>query len=84
MAPILVQPFLFDLKKRPAVIVEPSEIESYLWLEIGTFMDRSRHEIREVLPGLFRPVFPLEDYYLWGFSYGLLCSIFELDISFLK
>ena len=84
MAPILVQPFLFHLENRPTVTVETSEIESYLWLEVETFMDRSRHEVREVLPGRFRPVFPLEDYYLWGFSYGLLCSIFELDISFLK
>jgi hypothetical protein len=78
MAPVSVQPFLFQVKQQPEVTVEQSEIDSFIWLPVKEFQDRNRHEIREALPGRFRPVFPLEDYYIWGFTYGLLCFILNV------
>lgn len=78
-APILVQPYLFELDFQPHIIIEEAEINSYLWLEVDMFREKGRHIIVEVLPDRFFPVFPLKDYYLWGFTYGLLCS--ALDIT---
>lgn len=78
-APIQVQPFIFALAKRPRVIVEISEIDSYLWLDVGKFTDKSRHATKEALPSRFYPVYPLDDYFIWGFTYGLLCSILEVN-----
>lgn len=78
-APVLVQPYLFEFSTRPAVIVEPSEIDSYLWIETDLFRDKKRHIETEALPGRFRPAFPLRDYYVWGFTYHLLCSVLQVD-----
>lgn len=75
-APILVQPFIFEVSGRPTVIVEEKEIDSYLWLSARSFSDAGKHLSAEVLPNMVRPIFPLDDYYVWGFTYGLLCSYF--------
>jgi 8-oxo-dGTP diphosphatase len=80
-APIQVQPFIFTLVRRPAVIVETSEIDSYLWLDVDKFTDKNRHVTEEALPSRFYPVYPLEDYFIWGFTYGLLCSILKVNIG---
>ena len=80
-APIQVQPYLFALHQRPEIIVETSEIDSYLWLEVEKFIDKSRHLRKEVLPHRFSSVYPLNDYFLWGFTYGLLCSVLEFTID---
>ncbi len=81
MAPIQVQPYVFALPQRPEIIVEPAEIDSYLWLEVAKFADKSRHSKKRVLPQRIAAVYPLEDYFLWGFTYGLLCLLLELDID---
>lgn len=78
MAPIQVQPYLFVLSERPEVVVEPAEIDNYVWINVQDFTNTERHKIVEVRPSLVRPVFPLQDYYLWGFTYGLLCSILDI------
>lgn len=78
-APVLVQPYLFGFSNRPEVIVEPSEIDSYLWIETDLFRDTRKHIETEPLPGKFRPAFPLGDYYVWGFTYHLLCSVLQVD-----
>lgn len=80
-APILVQPFLFELESRPSVTIETAEIESYFWLETARFRDKKQHTIVEVLPARKYPVYPLDDYYLWGFTYGLLCSLLDIDFD---
>ena len=81
MAPIQVQPYLFTLIERPGVTVEASEIDTYLWLDVQIFRDTDRHVVREALPRRFYPVYPLDDYFLWGFTYGLLCSILGVNID---
>ena len=74
---IMVYPYLFRVTARPQVAVDPSEIASAHWLEVADFRDQRRHHEREMLPGMNFPVFPLEDYYLWGFTYGVLRRLFE-------
>jgi 8-oxo-dGTP pyrophosphatase MutT (NUDIX family) len=79
-APILVQPFLFELAMRPTITIEPAEIKSFVWLDVALFSDKNNHSIVEVYPGRDYPVYHLEDYYVWGFTYGLLIRLFGLDI----
>jgi 8-oxo-dGTP pyrophosphatase MutT (NUDIX family) len=74
---MLVQPYLFQVGKRPEVAVDPGEIESAHWLEVAAFRDGQRHRQREIIPGIHLPTFPLEDYYLWGFTYGVLRRLFD-------
>lgn len=81
MAPIQVQPYLFVLSERPEVVVETAEIDNYVWIDVHDFTNTERHKIVEVLPSLARPVFPLQDYYLWGFTYGLMCSILDMRVE---
>jgi 8-oxo-dGTP diphosphatase len=78
-APVLVQPYVFKIGTRPEVVVEEKEIETYLWLSAASFTQAEKHRLVEVLPGMRRPVFPLNDYYVWGFTYGLLCSYFNFE-----
>lgn len=78
-SPVLVQPFLFEIDRRPEVRPAVSEIASYLWLETASFLNHANHTVTEVVPGVSRPVFPLADYYIWGFTYGVLCRLFAVD-----
>lgn len=69
---ILVQPYLFQLQSRPELTLDPMEIQSYRWLDTALFQNSALHVQAEVLPDLYFPAFPLDDYYLWGFTYRLL------------
>ena len=79
LLPVLVQPYLFAVSARPAVHPAVQEIESYLWLETERFRDRANHSVTEVMPGTARTVFPIDDYYIWGFTYRILHSLFISD-----
>ncbi len=79
LTPVLVQPYLFEVAVRPAVHPAVLEIESYLWLETQHFRDRANHRVTDVMPGMARSVFPIDDYYIWGFTYKILCSLFVVD-----
>ena len=76
-ASILVQPFLFSLTEKPEIEVERSEIQSYHWLDITSFQNPEAHVEVEMIPSRVYTVFPLQDYYIWGFTYNLLCRIFQ-------
>lgn len=80
-SPILVQPYVFQLSACPPVDVEQKEIDSHVWLSVESFRQLENHRIAEVLPGMYRPVFPMIDYYIWGFTYGLLCRLLQVDSS---
>lgn len=77
--PLWVQPFMFTLSAPPPLQLETKEIESGCWLDIASFRDPAKHRSVEMLPGQFFPAYPLDDYYLWGFTYRLLCSILHMD-----
>ncbi len=78
-APILVQPYVFRISHQPAIIIEEKEIACHVWLAVEDFKDLSNHRMAEPLPGMIRPVFPMDDYYIWGFTYGLLCRLLGVD-----
>lgn len=78
---ILVQPYLFSLDHRPELTLEPSEIANACWLSITSFMQQENHVEAEVLPNRFAPAFPIDDYYLWGFTYGLLNQVLDLQVQ---
>lgn len=77
-SPILVQPFVFQLDTRPQLELDQEEIQSYCWLTTRDFQNKRLHVEAEVLPNRYFPAFPLEDYYLWGFTYGLLKNFLEI------
>ncbi len=77
--PIWVQPFLFSLPEPPAIRLDPREIQSAMWLDADRFQAPELHRQVELLPGRYFPAYPVEDYYLWGFTYRLLRSILHMD-----
>lgn len=79
---ILVQPYLFQLEQRPELNLNEREIQSYCWLDTTRFQNQALHVEAEVLPDLFFPAFPLEDYYLWGFTYRLLNEVLHAEELF--
>lgn len=72
---ILVQPFLFTITSPPPLTLNPKEIQSACWLPVDHFQNLELHQQVEMLPGHVFPTYPLDDYYLWGFTYRLLRSI---------
>lgn len=80
-SPILVQPFLFSLPKRPPLTLEQREIANSCWLTVSHFMQPENHVEAEVLPNRFAPAYPIDDYYLWGFTYGLLTQVLALQVQ---
>lgn len=77
--PIWVQPFLFSLPEPPELRLDPREIQNALWLDADRFQAPELHRQVELLPGRFFPAYPIQDYYLWGFTYRLLRSILKMD-----
>ncbi len=78
-SPIMVQPFAFQLESRPPLELEQKEIQSYCWLSARDFQNLELHVEAEVLPNRYFPAFPLDDYYLWGFTYGLLKKFLDIQ-----
>jgi len=76
--PIWVQPFIFVLQNRPCHSINPAEVQSACWLDSEKFMNVKYHKDIELMPDRFFPAFPLDDYYLWGFTYKLLKTILKM------
>ncbi|WP_136795279.1 MULTISPECIES: NUDIX hydrolase [Desulfosediminicola] len=76
---ILVQPYLFQLQTRPKLKLDPREIQSYRWLDATMFQNRALHVKAEVLPDHYFPALPLDDYYLWGFTYRLISEVLAAE-----
>lgn len=74
-SPIWVQPFLFTLETKPQLSLDSTEIQSALWLNAKQFQDPSNHQDIEMYQNQIFPAFPVDDYYLWGFTYRLLQNI---------
>ena len=75
---IWVQPFLFSLSNRPKITLDETEIVNSSWISAKQFATPSSHTETEMLPGKIFPTFPLQDYYLWGFTYKLLGKIIKV------
>ena len=77
--PLWVEPFLFTIQNPPPLILCQQEIQSAYWLGARQFQNIELHENVEMMPGRLFPAFPLNDYYLWGFTYRLLLTILQID-----
>lgn len=77
--PIWVEPFLFTIENHPPLTLNQQEIQSACWLNARLFQDIELHKRVEMVPGRMFPAYPLEDYYLWGFTYRLLRAILQMD-----
>ena len=73
--PLWVEPFLFTIDSPPTLKLCQHEIQSACWLNARLFQNNKLHKNVEMVPGRMFPAYPLEDYYLWGFTYRLLQSI---------
>lgn len=73
--PLLVQPYLFTIKTKPKLTIDTREIQRGIWLRAKQFQEASLHQELEMIPGKYFAVFPIDDYYLWGFTYRLLHTI---------
>lgn len=78
-SPVWVEPFLFTIDYQPPLTLCQQEIQSACWLNARLFQDIELHKKMEMVPGRIFPVYPLEDYYLWGFTYRLLQSILKVN-----
>lgn len=78
--PLWVQPFLFELDSRPPLSLQSSEISGAYWLVKKKFEAIDLHQNIEMLPGRTFPAFPLDDYYIWGFTYRLLRKICGMPV----
>ncbi|BHH82646.1 NUDIX hydrolase [Desulforhopalus sp. 52FAK] len=72
-----VQPYLFSLPSPPKIVLDTSEVVNSVWVKETEFTNPSAHEETEMVPGRVFPSFPLQDYYLWGFTYKLLGKIIK-------
>jgi 8-oxo-dGTP diphosphatase len=77
--PLWVEPFLFTIQHHPPLTLSQQEIQSAYWLNAGQFQNIELHKSVEMIPGRLFPAYPLEDYYLWGFTYRLLLAILQMD-----
>ncbi len=80
ISPIVVHPFHFLLPQRPAIQLNSHEMQSAYWLDLSAFLQPHGHIFREMipkrLPGRLYPAWPVEDYFLWGFTYELILKVF--------
>lgn len=78
-SPLWVQPFLFTILNPPPLSLCRREIRGAYWLETQLFENMDLHENVEMVPGRLFPAYPLDDYYLWGFTYRLLQAVLQTD-----
>ncbi len=77
--PLWVQPFLFTIQNHPPLCLSQQEIQSACWLDARQFQNLELHTSVEMVPGRIFPTYPLQDYYLWGFTYRLLRAILQMN-----
>jgi 8-oxo-dGTP pyrophosphatase MutT (NUDIX family) len=70
-----VQPFLFEIEKAPSLVLLESEVASAHWVS-ETFVKSPTNHVRAPMlpqwPERIFPGIPLSDYFIWGFTYGIL------------
>ncbi len=77
--PTPVQPYLFEVKHKPDLVLLSAEVASAHWVEEGYLLDPDNHVFAPMLPQVPDrkfPGIPLADYFIWGFTYGILGDFF--------
>lgn len=75
-----VQPFAFELKKRPPLNPDSTEVDEAFWLPLSHFLDSDRHHSHSFHPVLKEKNFPhihVSGGRLWGFTYEQLKAFLQ-------
>lgn len=74
--PLWVQPFVFEIAAVPELSLQTTEIRAAYWLDQIAFQDKNKHQSRCLVPFSEEkfPCFPVEQSWLWGFTYAVLYS----------
>jgi len=76
---VVVAPWHFCVDTELQVSLDPVEMSRYFWLDVAEFSQIERHTYFRPL-GLKKqmPCYILENQPLWGFTYGVLCRLFQV------
>ena len=80
--PMVVAPYLFEVKEKPALLLQDLEIAEYHWLALSYLVDpanRSNAALSGHHPEILFPCIRVGTGAIWGFTYGVLKSFLELD-----
>jgi len=72
-----VKPYFFSIPQRPPLHLDRQEIANGHWLKVEEFNNHTLHKKVELIPGRSFWAFPFHNYYIWGFTYRLLCKILK-------
>jgi 8-oxo-dGTP pyrophosphatase MutT (NUDIX family) len=75
--PLLVAPFVFQVERELAVVVDPREAVEAQWIPLRALLDPARHSLQcvpGVTPQMRYPCIALHGAPLWGFTYRLLTA----------
>lgn len=76
---IVVAPWLFCVDTEPMIKLDPVEMSQYFWLDVKEFSQIERHaHFRPKGLEMDMPCYFLENQPLWGFTYGVLCKLFQV------
>lgn len=71
-----IQPFVFIINEKPTLTLNTKEVRQVFWLSITNFKNPSLHtcqnNLSSIEPQKDFPGFPLNEHFLWGFSYETL------------
>lgn len=74
-----VQPYLFEIAERPDLVLCEEEVASAHWVAESFLLTPTSHVRAQVLrqtPERRFPGVPLADYFIWGFTYGIMRDYF--------
>lgn len=80
--PLVVAPFLFEVEEKPPLFLQDLEIAEYHWLPLSYLLDpvnRSNAALSGNHPEVLFPCIRVGTGAIWGFTYGVLNSILELN-----
>ena len=80
--PLVVAPFLFEVEEKPPLFLQDDEIAAFHWLRLSYLRDpenRSDAALSGHHPEKLFPCIRVEQGAIWGFTYGVLQSILNLD-----
>lgn len=80
--PLVVAPFLFEVEIKPPLFLQDSEIAEFHWLKLSYLRDpqnRSDAALSGHFPEKLFPCIRVGHGAIWGFTFGVLQTILELD-----
>ncbi|NQS71197.1 MAG: CoA pyrophosphatase [Desulfobulbaceae bacterium] len=73
--PVPVTTYLFEIPRKPVIVLERSEITCYEWMPLSFIADQASRvhlPMSRTEPQRLFPAIPATDGLIWGFTYGVL------------